>query len=402
MTFPFTVGLVYWVNTTTHFKPNQPINFQSVPTELPNTGPSNSTGTSSTGGCPACTSSGNQIPTGNSTASAATIVPKHSTGYIAGIGVLAAFLVFSIVGLLLLLHRRKKLSHLPTSPKLESHEIPPTNQTANFDTRGKHLLSAISVRRRPGPDDDSLTERAVFSRFNQLENSITTFALTYFQNIPGEVRAKDKELAVLVPSYGALLKERRTAFLVVRAVIARVLAKEGFGLEGKFLGEGWKGLMGVLGEKGKITATVEEFDDWRVQAFSLLESSPDWLTERNQAIANLTTRVSNILSPLVPPSTDLLTYLNQVVETTSQLAIDLVKQRSRYEVIMFDNVDAGGLLFDPTSMEDVWQESTTEVGPDGTLVNELSGREVRVVVFPLVVKRSGEKSTVISKAKVLV
>jgi hypothetical protein len=147
---------------------------------------------------------------------------------------------------------------------------------------------------------------------------------------------------------------------------------------------------------------TEEFDNWRVQAIFFLESSPSWLAQRNQAVTTLTTHISTILLPLAPTSPDLLTYLHQVVETASTLAIDLAKQRARYEITMFDNVGEGGLLFDQKTMEDVWQESTTEVGPGGTLVNELSGRKVRAVVFPLVVKRSDERSTVISKAKVLV
>jgi hypothetical protein len=56
----------------------------------------------------------------------------------------------------------------------------------------------------------------------------------------------------MVPGYQVLLAERRTAFLVVRAVVARVLTEEGFGLRGGFLGEEWRGLMGVFGEKGEF------------------------------------------------------------------------------------------------------------------------------------------------------
>jgi hypothetical protein len=59
-------------------------------------------------------------------------------------------------------------------------------------------------------------------------------------------------------------------------------------------------------------------------------------------------------------------------------------------------------LFEPNIMEDVLQENKTEIGLGGALVNRLKGNQVRVVVFPLIV-RWGEagKSTVISKAKVL-
>ena len=148
---------------------------------------------------------------------------------------------------------KQKPPQLPTTqpkPPHESRETPPVHQVTDPDAHDERLLST-SVRRRPGPDDDSLTERAVFSRFDQLENSIATFALTYFQNISREVKDKDTELVVMVPGYEALLRERRTGFLVVRAVVARVLAKEGFGLEGVFLGEGWRGLMGAF-QKGEF------------------------------------------------------------------------------------------------------------------------------------------------------
>jgi hypothetical protein len=153
-----------------------------------------------------------------------------------------------------------------------------------------------------------------------------------------------------------------------------------------------------------MAAMSEEFNDWRGKAVSLLESSPRWTQERNLASATLTQRISTLLAPLTHPSSrsnaELQALLRQVVETAARLAVDLAKQRARYEVQ--DRFEGPVATFDPAIMQDVLQASRTEVAADGKLVNELKGREVRLVVFPLVVRWATGKSVVISKAKVLV
>ncbi|KAH0558376.1 hypothetical protein GP486_004966 [Trichoglossum hirsutum] len=222
------------------------------------------------------------------------------------------------------------------------------------------LLDTINIS--PPPSFATTAPKMTLLRFGQLENSITNWVLTYFKDMPSG-RGLLQELATLVPTYEALLKQRRTQFLVIRAVVAHVLT-EGFGTAG-FLGESYRRLGEVLEEKD---------------------------------------RIAGLLSPSTTPEPDpeRLTLLRQLVTAASQLAVDLAKQHARYEVSdNFESREMSAILFDPSFMEDVLQESKTEVSPKGALINRLSGKEVRVIVFPLVVRWVEGKSTVISKAKVL-
>ncbi|KAI9865697.1 MAG: hypothetical protein M1813_002155 [Trichoglossum hirsutum] len=320
-----------------------------------------------------------------------------NVGLYAAIGVLAAFLSLSLAGLGFLLFRRKKQARLkPNSNARKRGEDSHLQHHSEPEGHHKQLLTAAVCYR--GPDDDSLSEREVLQLFDQLENSITTWVHTYFKDVPAG-REPSRELATLVPNYELLLKQRRTQFLVIRAVVAHVLT-EGF-RTAEFLGGAYRRLREVLEEK----ATSEEFSNWRVQSISLLEGTPNWTNERNAAITSLTNRITSLLSPLTTPgpNPERLTLLHQLITAASQLAIDLTKQHARYEVSdSFESGERGAVLFEPNIMEDVLQENKTEIGLGGALVNRLKGNQVRVVVFPLIV-RWGEagKSTVISKAKVL-
>jgi hypothetical protein len=132
----------------------------------------------------------------------------------------------------------------PQKGNQERDEIARLQHHADLEERHKMLLSAAARRR--GADDDSLSELEVLQRFNQLENSITTWVHTYFGDIPSDYRPSPS-LATLIPNYETLLNQRKTQFLVIRAVVAHVLT-EGLGT-GEFLGEAYARLSGVFGEK---------------------------------------------------------------------------------------------------------------------------------------------------------
>jgi len=117
-TFPYPVGLVYWVSVTKSFTPGETINFATLPNTPPNTLPTAppttpSTTPSTTLGDPSTSSTGGPLrptgkppsPAGTSGTTLPTPTKTNNAGYIAGIVVLAVLLVFSIVGLLLLLRR---------------------------------------------------------------------------------------------------------------------------------------------------------------------------------------------------------------------------------------------------------------------------------------------------------
>jgi hypothetical protein len=133
---------------------------------------------------------------------------------------------------------------VPQKDNPERYDIARLQHHADLEERHKQLFSAAARRR--GPDDDSLSELEVLQRFDQLENSVTTWVHTYFGDIPLDHKPSPS-LSTLIPNYEALLKQRRTQYLVIRAVVAHVLT-EGFG-SGEFLGNAYVQLSGVFGEK---------------------------------------------------------------------------------------------------------------------------------------------------------
>jgi hypothetical protein len=158
-------------------------------------------------------------------------------------------------------------------------------------------------------------------------------------------------------------------------------------------------------ETDTLTAKTEEFSELRVRVITLLEGTSTWTTSRTEVIEALTHQVDTLTSSLAEsPHHQVERYasLRQLVEMASALAVDLGKQRSRYEV----RSEKAGTLFSPLTMEDVLQDNVTSVGVDGTVVNVLQGRPIRAVVFPLVVSWGGDRghegSEIILKAKVLV
>ncbi|KAH0541831.1 hypothetical protein FGG08_003714 [Glutinoglossum americanum] len=401
----YDVGVVYWAlaSTSRHLDAAVPDDLSSV---LGSSASVLSSGTSVTGGSTTSATAGSTASSETSpSAGGVTSSPSPTTsssgkkttnaGLIAAIAVLAALFVLSLVALgFIILSRRKK--HLrPNTHKGAQHEqeeISRLQHHANLEERHRSLITAAVHHR--GPEDDSLSEQGALKRFDQLENSITTWVHTYFGDIPSD-RTRSPDLATLVPDYEILLKTRRTQFLVIRAAVAQILT-EGF-RTGEFLGEAFRGLSGVLREK----ASSEEFSGWRVQAISLLSDAPSWTAERSDAITAITLRINSLLSPLTPspPNPERQAFLEQLVQTASLLAVDLASQYARYEVSVYPSFLAregrvGVLLFEPGAMEDVFQESESEV----------AGREVRLVVSPLVVRYPGAvgRMTIIKKAKVLV
>jgi hypothetical protein len=114
----------------------------------------------------------------------------------------------------------------------------------------EQVLNAAVLRRTA---DDSLSEREVLRRFEQLESSITNWVVTYFKNIPSASSPSPElreTLGQLMPSYETLLQQRRTQYLVLRAIVADALTAPF--VRGEFLGRPYVWLSSALKEKGLL------------------------------------------------------------------------------------------------------------------------------------------------------
>ncbi|KAI9716642.1 MAG: hypothetical protein M1812_005180 [Candelaria pacifica] len=384
----------------------------STPSSTPSSGvySTNTTSAPSTAGMASSTGSG------ASASQTAAPVAKSSSGsdnkgLIAAAGVLGGLLFLALLGIAFLLFRRRKpkpsardspeYAHLEAKHDSSHSALADQVRTlqASLSDREAQLKSSQAALLRSGRGGQSklssLSDREIHAQFSALSKAINDWVLTYFKNPRANISATpelSRLLSATQPSWQTMLGQSRTKYLVIRAVVAQVLT-EGFST-GELMSAGpFSALESLISGH----APQSEVSQWRAQTLNLLSSNPTILADSAQATQVITRKIDSLTSPFseTPQDSNRTSHLHQIVQTASNLAFEVAKQRPQYTL----KLERVGSTFSPNSMEDVLQDSKGD---------QLQGRAVKAVVFPAVTKwgddegENYERAVVVSKAQVLV
>ncbi|KAI9703753.1 MAG: hypothetical protein M1836_007523 [Candelina mexicana] len=383
-----------------------------VPTTASSSAPiTSSTATASQTGTASNTGSGvvasqTNTPTGKGSSG------SSNKGLIAATGVLGGLLFLALLGIAFLLFRSRRRPKSSTRDNPEYTHLEAKHDSshsaledqvrslqASLSDRDAQLKSSQAALLRSGRGGQnkpsSLSDREIHAQFSALSKAINDWVLSYFKNVRQNVHPTpelSRMLGSTQPSWQTLLGQPRTKYLVIRAVVAHVLA-EGFS-SGELMGAGpFSALESLISGH----APQSEVSEWRSQTLTLLSSNPKILADSAQATQVITRKIDSLTSPFseIPQDSNRTSHLHQIVQTASNLAFEVAKQRPQYTL----KLERVGSSFSAISMEDVLQDSKGE---------QLHGRAIKVVVFPAVIKwgdedgENYERSTVVSKAQVLV
>ncbi|KAG9229944.1 hypothetical protein BJ875DRAFT_386250 [Amylocarpus encephaloides] len=263
------------------------------------------------------------------------------------------------------------------------------------------LKSWVSKGGRGG--EEQVSDEGVGEGWGKLGNSLQNWVIVNFRRAKVDTDKAEPELKEqlqrLLPSYEILASSSKIHF--IQSLISRLLVNRIFSSY----------FVGIPSEQAEELEKVERYlgefrpeenmNQWRSTTISLLrkEAPTKLLAETQTIVDSMTATITTMLSSVtdIAPSEPRDMTLRALVFSSIDLSRLLRAQRAIFRVQMPTITEHQFTIFDGEEMEDVGGEDE----------EELSGREIRCVVFPGVIKwgdENGERGylkNVVAKAKVL-